>query len=178
MSELSVLTGDDKDFIDIQRFGDHVDLLVADAEKATVVLKEKMNSLGLPIDEVRVDEPTLENVFVTRLRGLGQEVHGKPFPVRHDHGDLRGRVAMGATNLTKTFGAIHGGEERQLENSVWGSIRASWREWRRQNDDDQNALRTAGCVEWKDGASRRNFKFAFATYTAGNWIYVAEIFFV
>jgi ABC-2 type transport system ATP-binding protein len=105
-SELSVLTGDDKDFIDIQRFGDHVDLLVSDAEKATVVLKQKMNSLGLPIDEIRVDEPTLENVFVTRLRGLGQEVHGAPFPVRHDHGDLRGRIAMGATNLTKTFGGF------------------------------------------------------------------------
>ncbi len=103
---LSVLTGTDKDFIDIQRFGDHVDLLVSDAEKAIPVLKEKMNAFGLPIDEVRIDQPTLENVFVTRLRGLGQEIHGDPFPVRHDHGDLRGKIAMGATNLTKQFGAF------------------------------------------------------------------------
>jgi ABC-2 type transport system ATP-binding protein len=103
---LSALTGTDKDFIDIQRFGDHVDLLVSDAEKAIPVLKEKMKASGLPIDEVRIDQPTLENVFVTRLRGLGQEIHGDPFPVRHDHGDLRGKIAMGATNLTKQFGAF------------------------------------------------------------------------
>ena len=103
---LSTLTGTDKDFIDIQRFGDHVDLLVSDAEKANPVLKEKMNAAGLPIDEVRIDQPTLENVFVTRLRGLGQEIHGDPFPVRHDHGDLRGKIAMGATNLTKQFGVF------------------------------------------------------------------------
>jgi ABC-2 type transport system ATP-binding protein len=102
---LSEFTGSDKDFIDIQRFGDHIDLLVSDPEKAIGVLNEKMKTAGV-IDEVRVDEPTLENVFVTRLRGLGQEVHSTPFPVRHDHGDLRGRVAMGATNLTKTFGGF------------------------------------------------------------------------
>jgi ABC-2 type transport system ATP-binding protein len=103
---LSALTGSDKDFIDIQRFGDHVDLLVSNAEKAISALKEKMNASRLPIDEVRIDQPTLENVFVTRLRGLGQEIHGDPFPVRHDHGDLRGKIAMGATNLTKQFGAF------------------------------------------------------------------------
>jgi drug efflux transport system ATP-binding protein len=102
---LSELTGADKDFIDIQRFGDHIDLLVEDPQKAIVVLNEKMKGAGI-VDDVRVDEPTLENVFVARLRGAGQEAHREPFPVRHDHGNLRGRVAMGATNLTKQFGAF------------------------------------------------------------------------
>ena len=102
---LSELTGADKDFIDIQRFGDHIDLLVDDPQKAIVVLNERMKGAGI-VDDVRVDEPTLENVFVARLRGAGQEAHREPFPVRHDHGDLRGRVAMGATNLTKTFGGF------------------------------------------------------------------------
>jgi ABC-2 type transport system ATP-binding protein len=102
---LSELTGSDKDFIDIQRFGDHIDLLVNDPQKAIGVLNEKMKGAGI-VDDVRVDEPTLENVFVARLRGAGQEAHREAFPVRHDHGDLRGRVAMGATNLTKQFGAF------------------------------------------------------------------------
>jgi drug efflux transport system ATP-binding protein len=101
---LAGATGGDKDFIDIQRFGDHIDLLVRDAQKASDALNQMMKNAGLSVDEVRVDEPTLENVFVTRLRGLGQEVHEAPFPVRHDHSNLRGRVAMGATNLTKQFG--------------------------------------------------------------------------
>ena len=105
-ASLSELAGSDKGFIDIQRFGDHIDLLVSDPQKATGVLNEKMKSAGVAIDEVRVDEPTLENVFVTKLRGLGQEIHGTPFPVRHDHSDLRGQVAMGATNLTKQFGSF------------------------------------------------------------------------
>ncbi len=102
---LSELTGTDKDFIDIQRFGDHIDLLVNDPQKAIAVLNERMKGAGI-VDDVRVDEPTLENVFVARLRGAGQEAHREPFPVRHDHGDLRGQVAMGATNLTKQFGAF------------------------------------------------------------------------
>jgi ABC-2 type transport system ATP-binding protein len=102
---LSELTGSDKDFIDIQRFGDHIDLLVNDPQKAIVILNERMKGAGI-VDDVRVDEPTLENVFVARLRGAGQEAHREPYPVRHDHGDLRGRVAMGATNLTKQFGAF------------------------------------------------------------------------
>jgi ABC-2 type transport system ATP-binding protein len=102
---LSELTGSDKDFIDIQRFGDHIDLLVEDPQKAIVVLNERMKGAGI-VDDVRVDEPTLENVFVARLRGAGQEAHREPYPVRHDHGDLRGRVAMGATNLTKQFGTF------------------------------------------------------------------------
>jgi ABC-2 type transport system ATP-binding protein len=102
---LSELTGSDKDFIDIQRFGDHIDLLVNDPQKAIVVLNRRMKGAGI-VDDVRVDEPTLENVFVARLRGAGQEAHREPFPVRHDHGDLRGRLAMGATNLTRQFGAF------------------------------------------------------------------------
>jgi ABC-2 type transport system ATP-binding protein len=102
---LSELTGTDKDFIDIQRFGDHIDLLVNDPQKAIVALNERMKGAGI-VDDVRVDEPTLENVFVARLRGSGQEAHREPYPVRHDHGDLRGRIAMGATNLTKQFGAF------------------------------------------------------------------------
>jgi ABC-2 type transport system ATP-binding protein len=105
-SLLSDVTGSDKEFIDLQRFGDHIDLLVHDPQEGIRVLKEKMKGAGFAIDEVRIDEPTLENVFVMRLHGLGQEIHETRFPVRHDHSDLRGQVAIGATNLTKQFGSF------------------------------------------------------------------------
>jgi ABC-2 type transport system ATP-binding protein len=67
-------------------------------------VEEKLKSAGLAIGEVREDEPTLENVFVAKLRGLGQVADQTPFPEHHSHQDLRGKVAIGATNLTRQFG--------------------------------------------------------------------------
>ena len=53
---------------------------------------------------MREDQPTLENVFVAKLRALGQTIHQTPFPARHSHQDLRGQVAIGARDLTRKFG--------------------------------------------------------------------------
>ena len=47
-----------------------------------------MRAAGLQMQEILLDEPTLENTFVARLRALGQEVHDEPFPARHDHSQL------------------------------------------------------------------------------------------
>ena len=56
--------------------------------------------------DLRVDEPTLENVFVASLRALGEESAQSPFPGRHDHAHLRGQIAIGAEHLTKRFGSF------------------------------------------------------------------------
>src|SRR5262245_3522801 len=61
---------------------------------------------GLQVDELRVDEPTLENTFVATLRRLGHQVHETPFRGRHDHRKLGGQIAISATNLTKQFGTF------------------------------------------------------------------------
>jgi ABC-2 type transport system ATP-binding protein len=58
------------------------------------------------VTDVRVDEPSLENVFVASLRALGGEPTHLPFPGRRDHGNLRGGVAIGAEGLTKQFGSF------------------------------------------------------------------------
>ena len=55
----------------------------------------------------RVDEPTLENIFVAKLRSFGQEVARDPFPGRHSHEDLRGQVAIGAANLWQEVRRLH-----------------------------------------------------------------------
>lgn len=97
------LSGPGKPILDVQRFGDRLDLLAANPETAKRVLEEKLNSAGIPVGEVREDKPTLENVFVAKLRSLGQTIDDTPFPARNSHQDLRGQIAIGARDLTKKF---------------------------------------------------------------------------
>lgn len=103
---LSQWSGPQKEILDVQRFGDRLDVLVHQPDEAKRVVEEKLKSAGLEIGEVQEDEPTLENAFVAKLRSLGQEVHETPFPGQHSHQDLRGQVAIGASNLTKQFGTF------------------------------------------------------------------------
>src|SRR6266852_2071740 len=58
------------------------------------------------IKDIQVGQPTLENTFVATLRALGEDTRSEAFPGDHDHGHLRGRIAIGATNLTKHFGSF------------------------------------------------------------------------
>jgi len=103
---LSGEAGPDKEIIDVQRFGDRLDLLVRDPDKDLKMVTEKLRIAGVPVDEIRVDEATLENTFVARLRALGQKAETAEFPARHDHSNLRGQVAIGAKDLVKEFGAF------------------------------------------------------------------------
>jgi ABC-2 type transport system ATP-binding protein len=100
------ISGPEKSIIDVQRFGDRLDLLVRDPDEAKRTLNARMTAAGLQVDELRVDEPTLENTFVATLRRLGHQAHETPFPGRHDHRQLRGQIAISATNLTKRFGSF------------------------------------------------------------------------
>ncbi|MGA7315251.1 MAG: ATP-binding cassette domain-containing protein [Silvibacterium sp.] len=100
---LSGHTGDGS-IRDVQRFGDRLDVLVSQPEQAMDFLKKRMAAAGLDVGEVHADTPTLENVFVTTLRDLGEEIHAVPFPHRREHNHLHGKVAIGAHGLTKQFG--------------------------------------------------------------------------
>jgi len=106
MQVLTEVAGGDREIIDVQRFGDRLDLLAPDPEKARHIAGDTLGAHGLAIDDLRLDEPTLENTFVATLRRLGQNVHSEVFPGKHDHRDLRGGVAIGALNLTKQFGSF------------------------------------------------------------------------
>jgi ABC-2 type transport system ATP-binding protein len=103
-SVLSAIAGPDKEIIDVQRFGDRLDMLAHRPEEAKRIADQALSAEGLVIDDVRIDEPTLENTFVATLRKLGETVHAEPFPGRRDRSALRGQIAIGATNLTKQFG--------------------------------------------------------------------------
>ena len=94
------------DILDVQRFGDRLDVLAHDPKRAAQVLTQKLQSAGLPVTDIREDEATLENVFVARLRALGDTIRQTPFPRRKSHEKLRNQVAIGAGNLTRQFGAF------------------------------------------------------------------------
>lgn len=103
---LSTLSGQDKEIIDVQRFGDRLDVLAHDPSKAQRTVEDEMRTAGLRLEDIRVDEATLENVFVASLRALGEEHTQTPFPGRHDHSALHGQVAIGGKDLSKQFGSF------------------------------------------------------------------------
>jgi ABC-2 type transport system ATP-binding protein len=103
---LSEGSGADKDIIDVERFGDRLDLLVHDPDKEQKWITEKLKAAGLSVDEMRVDEPTLDNIFVNKLRTLRPKSDTTEFPAKLDHSSLRGQVAVGAKNLVKEFKAF------------------------------------------------------------------------
>jgi ABC-2 type transport system ATP-binding protein len=101
---LSEFSGPDRPILDVQRFGDRLDLLASNPEEAKREIEEQLTAAGMQDLDLHEDEPTLENAFVAQLRTLGQAVRQQPFPARHSHRDLRGEIAIGASNLTRKFG--------------------------------------------------------------------------
>jgi ABC-2 type transport system ATP-binding protein len=125
---LSEIAGPEEQIVDVQRFGDRLDLLAHEPDKAKQILKDKLSSSEIRIDDIRVDEPALENVFVATLRELGHDVHATAFPGRHEHKDLEGRVAIGATKLTKEFGtfkAVKGVSLQVKYGEIYGLLGAN-----------------------------------------------------
>lgn len=113
---------------DVQRFGDRLDLLSHDSAQAQDEVKRVMTQKGLPVEDLRVDEPTLENTFVATLRELGERTNDEPFPSRRPHARLRGQVAIGATRLTKQFGsftAVHNVSLQVNYGEIYGLLGAN-----------------------------------------------------
>ncbi len=116
------------DIFDVQRFGDRLDLLSHSPEEAQEKIEESMRAEGIPIDDMRVDEPTLENTFVATLRSLDQEMRDTPFPSRRDHTDKRGQIAIGAEHITKQFGsftAVHDVSLQVRYGEIYGLLGAN-----------------------------------------------------
>ncbi len=123
----SMVTGDDH-LLDVQRFGDRLDVVVRDPDMAEAAIRGRLTTAGVEVDEICQDEPLLENVFVARLRALGMEAHRPSFPGLHDHRDLRGEIAIGATQLTKQFGAFRAVHDVSLQiryGEVYGLLGAN-----------------------------------------------------
>ena len=101
---LTAESGLGRPILDVQRFGDRLDVLVTAPERTEPHVRAQLAAAGLDIEEIRADVPLLENTFVARLHELGQVPRNPDFVHRHDHRGLRGDVAIGATHLVKDFG--------------------------------------------------------------------------
>ena len=73
---LSEVSGPQQDIMDVERFGDRLDVLAHDPEKARQLVEELSRKAGLHVSDIRVDEPTLENVFVASLRASRRRLEG------------------------------------------------------------------------------------------------------
>ena len=120
--------GLEDNILDVQRFGDRLDVLVRNPETAKRILERKLKSVNLDIGEVREDEPTLENTFVAKLRSLGHRVENTPFPGRHSHKKLENQLAIEARNLNRQFGSFTAVKDLSLQvryGEIYGLLGAN-----------------------------------------------------
>ena len=93
---------------DVQRFGDRLDLMVSDAERAESETRQALSSAGIAVTEIRRAAPTLENTFVSMLRKMGGALKAPAFPAKRKFRERApDAIAIGAHNLHKTFGSFH-----------------------------------------------------------------------
>jgi ABC-2 type transport system ATP-binding protein len=100
--------------------------MVSDVDAGRREIDSQLNQGSAP--EIRVADPTLENVFVATLRSLGQETHTPPFPGEHPHQGQRGKSAIDAKQLTKKFGdftAVKGINLQVQYGEVYGLLGAN-----------------------------------------------------
>ncbi len=118
------------DIVDVQTFGDRVDVLVADPVHAEAqvrgVLPESV--------AIQLTETTLENVFVTRLRQQGSDPPFIPLPtatgveIQNSKFKIQNGVAIGARNLHKSFSSFHAVKGVDLEihyGEIYGLLGAN-----------------------------------------------------
>ena len=87
---INLLVGPEEEIVDVQRFGDRLDLIVHHTDAAETILRNTLTPAGLTITDIRIDEPTLENTFVATLRNPGQEVPDQAFSGRPRQPELKG----------------------------------------------------------------------------------------
>jgi drug efflux transport system ATP-binding protein len=110
---------------DVQRFGDRLDVLVADPHAGERAVREV---LGGEVRSLRAAPPTLENTFVAILRGLEGDARVPPFPAGTPRSIADDDVAIGARGLRKTFGdfeAVKGIDLEVRPGEVYGLLGAN-----------------------------------------------------
>lgn len=94
-----------KEFHDVQRFGDRLDVMVKDVKHGEQMTREVLEKNGIEINEIQSAAPMLENSFVALLRELGGELTNPPFPHNRKFKEReQDAIAIGAYDLQKIFG--------------------------------------------------------------------------
>src|SRR2546429_2934082 len=123
------LLDETKGIDDAQRFGDHLDVMVKDATAGEKLTRETLLSASIPVAEIKVASPTLENSFVAMLRHVEDEVRATPFPVKRKFKDRpEAAIAIGARDLSKTFANFEAVKRISLEvkyGEIYGLLGAN-----------------------------------------------------
>ncbi len=122
-------TEESTSIVDVQTFGDRLDVLVNNAVAGEAQICDLFDRNQLKLNKIQTTEPTLENVFVTRLRLAGKEPSFIPFPYAKNRNLIsRNNVAIGATRLRKVFGDFHAVKGLDLEiryGEIYGLLGAN-----------------------------------------------------
>ncbi|MBE9205749.1 ABC transporter ATP-binding protein [Nostoc sp. LEGE 06077] len=114
--------------IDVQIFGDRLDVLVPDLDAGETEVRQLLQQHQLPSPTIERGEPTLENVFVTRLRQQGSVPQFFPFPRSRMRGvegqesfkpipvnQQTQQLAIYAQNLSRVFGKFQAVKDVNVE---------------------------------------------------------------
>ncbi len=113
--------------VDIQTFGDRLDVMVTDAEQGQAQIRAVLAHNDLHLSDLRLDQPTLENVFVNRLRQQGLDPADLAFPTGRS-GQDKGGIAIATRQLQKTFGdfqAVRGVDMTVHYGEIYGLLGAN-----------------------------------------------------
>ncbi|MEH2055159.1 MAG: ATP-binding cassette domain-containing protein [Nostoc sp.] len=112
---------------DVQRFGDHLDVLTAQPQQTTTDLQGVLERHQIQVKNVVTDTPTLENAFVLRLRDLKGDIAAGEYP--HIFRQQRSLgTAIGAQHLNKVFGNFNAVKDINLDiqyGEVFGLLGAN-----------------------------------------------------
>jgi len=114
--------------VDVQRFGDRLDVIVTSRDEGEREVKSVAARAGLPMETAAATGPTLENALVASLRRLrGLERH-PPFPGRRADGGRPGELLLEARGLHKRFGHFDAVKDFQLSlrrGEIYGLLGAN-----------------------------------------------------
>ncbi len=141
---LDAIASDTSNIVDVQTFGDRLDVLVKNLHTDIAYIQSILNQNQIQAT-IEPAQPTLENVFVTRLRQQGSDPKFIPFPRSEGGGGEEGArerggrnsprlvvatssTAIGARNLWKTFGNFHAVKQVNLQvryGEIYGLLGAN-----------------------------------------------------
>ncbi|MBC7883560.1 MAG: ABC transporter ATP-binding protein [Anaerolineae bacterium] len=122
LSETKLLASPSPVIVDVQTFGDRLDVLVKETQAGSVAIHEILKDATIePAD------PTLENVFVTRLRQQGSDPAYLPYPYNRPVRSTAD-IAIGAKDLSRRFGDFQAVKAVTLEvhyGEIYGLLGAN-----------------------------------------------------
>jgi ABC-2 type transport system ATP-binding protein len=129
LGEAEDLLSNVREIVDVQRFGDRLDVMVRDTMSGEQSARVALESAGIEGVEISVGAPTLENAFVSILRDLNGELKTPAFTHRRliDQ-SAYDDIAIGANSLHKRFGAFHAVADVNIEvkyGEIYGLLGAN-----------------------------------------------------